>query len=92
MGRNIKLADVHIRSGANNLAIKQDAEDVKPLEVMAAEIIKLSKAAQEIANSKLEKRAILLLIRDITKLPLETIDQVLTAAKDLETYFIKKVK
>lgn len=75
-----------------NIEIVQSEEYPVPLKILADEIVKVSQAAQSILNSRLTNRAILLLIKDRTGLPMNDIDKVLCAAADLEKQFIKKGK
>ena len=85
--------DIRIQQPGKNVTIKRNTANPEALELIAEEIIKISQCMKLInEKTNLERRVILLLIRDITKLPLETIDQVLTASGELEMFFIKKKK
>lgn len=90
-GKQSAKGKIAINQGnGKSTVIKLDEKNPQPVELIAEEIQSISAAVKKISATKLERRVILLLIRDITKLSLETIDQVLKAAEDLEVYFIKK--
>lgn len=72
------------------VTIKKDDINPEPFEVIASSIIELSDAWIKAKNTRLEHRAILLLMKDITGLPMGDIDKVLNAIPLLKTTFIKK--
>lgn len=57
-----------------------------PTEIMAQAIVDVANAAKKLANSRLTKRAILVLLRDETNLPMRQIEIVLDAAANLDKY------
>lgn len=71
------------------VTVKQDEQKPEPVELIAASIIEISRAIQKINSSPLKPRAILLLIKDMTNLPLTTIGKVLDAAQSLEKTYLK---
>jgi hypothetical protein len=62
------------------------------LDNISAEISVLSKRMQEFRDSPLNRRCILILLQDITKLPLKTIEGVLVGVEELEDHFLKKAE
>lgn len=70
--------------------IIKDAEGLEvAAEIMVEEIKQIAEAFQRLDRSKLQKRVILLLIRDETNLNLGDIARVLKAASELSKTFIK---
>lgn len=65
-------------------------DDVGP-ELLASEIAKVSRAAQALLGSRLQRRAVVLLIQDLCpgKPPQRTIENILDAAAKLERAFVK---
>ena len=64
-------------------------EDAAP-ELLASAIVDVANSAKKLLNSGLERRAILVLIKDMTSVPLQTIEQVLDAASRLDRYVKRK--
>lgn len=60
------------------------------LEELADNIKKFADLSKKLNDSKLNEKAILLLIQDQTKLPYHTIKKVLTALPNLEKAYLKK--
>lgn len=60
-------------------------------EILASEIKAVADAAKKLLNSKLEKRAILVLLKDMSGYPMAQIEKILDCASRLDT-FIKKEK
>lgn len=58
-------------------------------EVMAQEIVLISKAMRTINNSRLTREAILILIKEQTKIPKATIQIVLNSLDQLERTYVK---
>lgn len=71
------------------VVVKQNEENPEPMELIAASIIEISKAFQKLNSSRLKPRTLFLLIRDMTNLPLTTIEKVLNAAQSLEKTYLK---
>ena len=65
-------------------------DDVGP-ELLASEIVKVSRAAQALLASRLNQRAVILLIQELApgKIPQRTIEAVLYAAAGLERAYVK---
>ncbi len=58
-------------------------------EVLASAIVDIAKAANEMKRSRLTERAILVLLKDKTGVPMEVIKTVLNGAADLDSYLKK---
>lgn len=62
-----------------------------PVEVLATAIEKLSKASAQLNASRLlNRKAILLLLHDVTKVPKRDIEYILNAIPELERIYLKK--
>lgn len=73
----------------SKVAIAQNGE---PLEVIAEAVIKVAEGIGTINNSRLTRRAVLLLLQDATGLNKGDIAKVLDAAPMLTSYYVKKAK
>lgn len=71
------------------ITIKQDEKNPEPMELIAASIIEIASAVRKLHNGKLKQRVILLLIKDMTSIPLGTIEVVLNAIEKLEKTYLK---
>ena len=69
--------------------LRVKADDTEP-EVLAAAIVETAKAARRLLGSKLNNRAVLVLINNACKVPQGDIELVLNAAATLDTTFLKK--
>ena len=69
--------------------VKKDEENPEPTEVIAAAIIEISAAIKKMDAGRLKRRAILVLLRDQTGLPMSEIERVLNAIGDLEKDYVK---
>lgn len=72
--------------------IKQDKENEVPIEVLAKSIVEVSEAARKLLNSRLSKRAVIVLIKDSMMgpgLPLKEIELVLDCASKLDKRYLK---
>jgi len=56
------------------------------IEAMAENIKKISEVVTKLTQSGLTERALLVLLRDYTQLPMNTIKTVITGLKDLDYY------
>jgi hypothetical protein len=74
---------------AKTVKIVKDPDDPQPLEVMEKAIIDIAEGARKILSSRLNQRAILVLLRDATNEPLVTIERVLNAAASLDKNYLK---
>lgn len=80
-----------IKKAKKKVTIIADPEE--DLEVLAEAIIQVSRAFQKFNNSRLTKRAIILLIQDrigVARISKGHIESVLNAAAGLESAYIKK--
>lgn len=68
----------------------RNSENPEPLEIIAQSIIEISNGFKKLASSKIKPRVLYLLIKDLTGLPIGTIEKVLNAIPELEKQFIKK--
>lgn len=71
------------------VVVKQNEENPEPIELIAASIIEISTAIKKLNASRVKARAIYLLIKDATGIPLGTIESVLNAAQSLEKTYLK---
>lgn len=71
------------------IVVKKNEDNPEPMELIAASIIEISAAFQKLNASRLKPRTLFLLIRDMTNLPLTTIEKVLNAAQSLEKTYLK---
>lgn len=69
--------------------IVDDPEEVVPVEVLATEIQKISKGMQAIERGPLRRRAIEILLHDMTKVNISTIRVVLNGISALEKEYCK---
>lgn len=77
---------------SKNTTVIKNVENPESTEIIADSIIRIAAAIRKLDESKLHKRAVLLLIRDMTNLSLSDIDTVLTAAATLDKRYIKQPK
>lgn len=64
-------------------------QELPALEILASHIEAISKVGKAIQESRLKKRAVLVLLADITHLPMRTIEQVLDALPQLKAHYLK---
>lgn len=70
--------------------VKQNADDpTESLDVIASALIDVAAAFKRLNDSKLKRRAIILLLQDMTKLPQRDIEAVLDAAPRLVEVYTK---
>lgn len=72
------------------IVIKQDPENEIPAEVLADAILEMSKAAKKLANCRLNRNAVVTLIKDQTGETKLSINRVLDSLNNLERDWIKK--
>lgn len=77
------------KSTTRTVTVKSNEENAEPLEVLAQAIIDVAEAFENINKSRLSRRAVILLLKDITKLSVADIDTVLNCAPLLKKYYIK---
>lgn len=71
------------------VVVKRDEKEPEPIELIAACIIEISSAVRKLNASRVKSRTIYLLIKDMTGIPLGTIESVLNAAQSLEKTYLK---
>lgn len=77
------------KASKQTITVKSNEENPESIELIAESIIKVAEGFNIINNSRLERRAVLLLLRDITGLNMGDIAKVLDAAPKLKHYYIK---
>lgn len=73
------------------ITVKTDEENPQPVEIIAQSIIDISNAFQKINESRLNRRALVLLIRDQTNLGMNEINLVLNIVPKLKDIYLKNV-
>jgi hypothetical protein len=73
------------------ITVKTDEQNPEPLELIAQSIIEVAEAFQKINNSRLKRRAILVLLKDITGLGMREIELILDTAPELKDYYTKQL-
>lgn len=74
------------------ITVKTNEENPEPVELIAQSIIDVAEAAKKMNDSRLKQRAVILLIKDVTNLPMKDIEAVLNAAGKLKEYYVKQIK
>lgn len=74
---------------ATTPVVKKDPANPEPDELIAASIIKISEGMQAINKGPLNRRAILVLLKDATGLTFAEITKVLDAQADLRRLYLK---
>jgi hypothetical protein len=69
--------------------IKDEQGNEVAIEVIAAEIVKISEGFEAMSKSRLTRRAILILLKDATGMGISDIDRVLKASENLK-YYLKR--
>ncbi len=78
------------KSAHTTVTVVQDDEDIVDKEVLATAIIQICNAAQKLYNSGLNRKAVIALIADDTKLGKGTIDTVLSSLVNLRKTYTTK--
>jgi hypothetical protein len=71
------------------IVVKQDQDEVVPAEVMAQAIVDIGRAMKALSGSRLNARAVRVLLHDATGLPMRSIKAVIDALNDLERIYLK---
>lgn len=74
------------------VTIVKDKDNVIDIKIMEAAIVEVATGARKLLNSKLSKRAVLILIKDSMKgtgLPIRDIEMVLDCAARLDKRYLK---
>ena len=75
----------------NKIKVIQDPEKEVPAEVLAQAIVDISAAMKKIANSRLKRRAIVVLVKDNTSgVSIGAIQAVMDSLENLEQTYLKK--
>ena len=81
-----------MKAKTQSITVKVNETNPEPLEVLAKAIIEISDAFIKIQNGPLQRRTIVLLLKDYTGLAGRDIERVLDAAPKLKTFYIKELK
>lgn len=73
-----------------NLKIKQDPKNPVPAEVIADALIKLSRAIKVLEETKLNRRAIVILLSHSSRVNMTDVEKVVDSLASMETDWIKK--
>lgn len=73
------------------IKVKTNEENPESLELIAQSIIEISDAFQKINSSRLKRRAVVLLIKDITGIGVREIELILDNAPKLKDYYTKSL-
>ena len=79
------------KAKSQQITVKVNEANPEPLEVLAKAIIEVSDAFIKLQNGPLERRTIVLLLKDYTGLAGRDIEKVLDAAPKLKTYYLKRM-
>jgi hypothetical protein len=71
------------------VVVKQDEQNQIKTEVLAQEIVNISRAMQSLNKSKLSRNAVLTLVKDQTNIPKHIINTVIDNLEDLEKNWLK---
>jgi len=72
------------------ITVKKNMDNPEPVEIIAKSIMDLSDGFAKIQAGKLNRRALLLLLKDATGLPMSDIGKVLDAIPKLKELYLKK--
>jgi hypothetical protein len=72
------------------ISVTQNNENPIATEILAESIVEISKAMKQIKSSRLNERALLVLLKDATALNFNEIKRVLDSLETLEDMFLKK--
>lgn len=59
-------------------------KDEVPVEVLASSIVEVAQASKKLLASRLSRHTLLVILKDLSGVPMHTIDKVLTSASELE--------
>jgi hypothetical protein len=71
------------------VTVKQDDEKPVEVEVLAQAIVDIGNAAKRLASSRLNRRAVVVLLNDMTGIAKGTIEVVLNSLEQLEMRYLK---
>ncbi len=78
-----------VKKTKQSITIRSNEENPEPIELIAKSIIEISEAFEKINKSQLSRRAVVLLLQDLTKLGKNEIELVLNYAPKLKDYYLK---
>jgi hypothetical protein len=78
-----------MKSKTKTITIKTNEENPEPLEVLASAIITISDGFDKINKSSLSRKAVVLLIHELTRVPKGHIEAILNAAPLLAKHYTK---
>lgn len=79
-------------SKTQTITVKSNEENPEPVELIAQAVIDIAAAFKRLENSRVKKRVIVLLLKDMTHgIGITEIETILDAVPKLETYFLKQV-
>ena len=74
----------------NKVTVKSDVENPVAIELLEQAIVDISKGMKRISESRINRRGLVALIQDSTKMPKSQIEYVLNSLESLETTYLKK--
>ncbi len=74
------------------ITVKTDEQNPEPLELIAKAIIDVSDAFDKINKSQLQRRTVVLLLHDLTKIPKGQIEKILDNAPKLKGWYTKEIQ
>jgi hypothetical protein len=80
---------ISTKNNKQTITVKTNEENPEPLELIAASIITIADGIRKINSSRLKKRAVLLLLRDVTGIGMNEIEKIIDCADKLEAHFVK---
>ncbi len=78
------------KTNVANVSVKLNEKDPEPIELIAKSIIEIADGFAKINASKLNRRALLILLKDSTNLSMGDIGKVLDAVPKLKEMYLKK--
>jgi len=76
---------------AAKATVKINEENPEPEELIASSIIQLAEGVEKLNKSRLNQRAILVLLKDMTGISMNQIDRILKAVGQLKTHYLKEL-
>lgn len=80
---------MNTRENKKAIVVKRDEDNPEPVEIIASAIIDIASFMRGLDRSRLNKRALVVLIQDATKLNKWHIETVLKSLNDLERLYLK---
>lgn len=76
-------------AAARPVIVKQDAANEVPVEVLAADIEKIAKAAEALFASRLKPRTVFMLVSKMSGVGMKDVEYVLNSARQLAKEYLK---